>query len=219
MINNIFIFGDSYSTYEGFIPDGYRFYYSMEGRPNMPVTKMLPEQTWWKMFLSQTGANLVQNNSWSGSTICHTALDGSDCSKTNSFIYRYRQLKESGFFDNNQIDTLLVFGGTNDSWGASPLGSPKHSDWKEQDLYSALPAISYFAYTLSKDLPNTEIIFLINTDLKEELANAIEYSAKLYGLKSLRLKNIEKDQGHPTVNGMKSICNQLLNFVHDEKIL
>ena len=25
--NNVFILGDSYSTYEGYIPDGYRFYY------------------------------------------------------------------------------------------------------------------------------------------------------------------------------------------------
>ena len=30
MIENVFILGDSYSTYKGCIPEGYKFYYSDE---------------------------------------------------------------------------------------------------------------------------------------------------------------------------------------------
>lgn len=34
--NNVFIMGDSYSTYEGYIPKGYHFYYSDE-RKEKPI--------------------------------------------------------------------------------------------------------------------------------------------------------------------------------------
>lgn len=32
--NNVFIMGDSYSTYQGYIPKGYHFYYSDERKPH-----------------------------------------------------------------------------------------------------------------------------------------------------------------------------------------
>ena len=102
MIGNILIIGDSYSTYGGMIPDGYAVYYSKEGRgdPEFMVTKMELKDTWWMRLMNATGATLAQNNSWSGSTLCYTGYAG-DCSHTSSFIYRYRQLKEQGFFEKN----------------------------------------------------------------------------------------------------------------------
>ena len=108
MLKNLLILGDSYSTYEGYIPEDYRFYYSMLGRPNMDVTRMTVDQTWWKRVIDQVGGNLVQNNSWSGSTVCYTSLNGEDCSQTNSFIYRYKQLYKSGFFADNDINTIFI---------------------------------------------------------------------------------------------------------------
>ena len=98
MIKNFMIFGDSYSTHRDHIPEGYAFYYTDEGRkPEEPVTKMKYEETWWGRFIAKTGANLVHNNSWSGSTIGYTGYSG-DCSKRSAFIYRYRKLMEEGFF-------------------------------------------------------------------------------------------------------------------------
>ncbi len=48
MLKNIVIFGDSYSTYEGCIPEGYATYYSKIGCADGPsVTKMDKEETWW----------------------------------------------------------------------------------------------------------------------------------------------------------------------------
>ena len=44
MSNNTVIFGDSYSTFENFIPDGYAVYYSEKERPETDVTKV--SQTW-----------------------------------------------------------------------------------------------------------------------------------------------------------------------------
>lgn len=214
MINNFMIFGDSYSTYEGFIPDGYKFYYSIQGRPNVDVTRMSVDQTWWKRFINKTGANLILNNSWSGSTVCHTSRDGNDCSHTNSFIYRFRQLKEQGFFKQNQIDTVIVFGGTNDDWGKSPLGRLKFNNLTEKDLFSFKPAISYLASSLREELPNANLIFLINTNMKEQVGKTIKRVAERVNAHAVELHDIDKQTRHPTVKGMENICDQLIDYVN-----
>ena len=210
MLKNIVIFGDSYSTYEGCIPNGYRTYYSKLGRLEGPaVTKMDVDETWWRRLAQKTGSHIVHNNSWSGSTICYTGYDG-DCSHSSSFIYRYKKLKEEGFFAENKVDTIFVFGGTNDSWANAPLGELKFANWEEKDFFNVLPAICYFAYLLKTDIPNAKIKFIINTEIKSEIQDALEKVANYYDLESIRLENIDKKCGHPTPKGMRDICEQLL---------
>ncbi len=96
MKKNILIFGDSYSTFEGYVPKGYAVYYSENERPETDVTKV--EQTWWHQVVNEGNYNLVLNNSWSGSTIGYTGYNNSDCSKSSSFIYRFKKLAAEGFF-------------------------------------------------------------------------------------------------------------------------
>lgn len=204
-MKNILIFGDSYSTYEGYIPVGFNTFY-----PRLDVQRV--EQTWWMRYIQKTNGRLIQNNSFGGSTICYTGYNGEDYSHTNSFIYRYRQLKEQGFFKKNKIDTILVFGGTNDSWANAPLGGMQFSSWEEKDLFQVFPAICHFAYCLKNDFPEAEIVFLINSELKEEVQNGIAEIARHYGVKFLRLQDIDKEAGHPTDKGMQSICKQLLGL-------
>ena len=209
-MQKLVIFGDSYSTYEGWIPTGYRTYYSPTGREEGPaVTKMKLEETWWRRLLSKTGMDLLLNNSWSGSTIGYTGYNNADCSTSNSFIYRFRQLVKQDFFKNNSVDTFLIFGGTNDSWSNAPLGEMKLSDWEEKDLYFVLPAICHFMSSVKKQLPNAKMYFIINTDIKPEISDCIKQASKHYGIKAIELKDIEKNFNHPTPNGMKAICEQV----------
>ena len=209
-MKNVFIMGDSYSTYKDYIPNGYPFYYCKEGRENSPlVTKMNLEQTWWMQVLNNLKGNLVLNDSWSGSTVCHTRYDGEDCSKTSSFIFRFNKMREQGFFKNNKIDTVLIFGGTNDNWANSPLGEPKFSNITEKDMFNVLPAFCYLSRELRKELPNAEICFILNTDFKKEMVDCILDCAKKYNLITVQLKDIEKDFRHPNVLGMKSIADQV----------
>lgn len=216
-MKNILIFGDSYSTYEGYIPDGYRTYYSAQGRTEGPaVTKMKVEETWWKQVVTLIGGKLLLNNSWSGSTIGYTGYDG-DCSKSSSFIYRFRKLKEENFFEKNVVDMVLVFGGTNDGWSEAPLGEMKFFEWKEKDLYFVQPAICHFMSTLKKELPNAEIYFLINTELKLEIENCIKKAGVYYNVETIALKDIEKEYGHPNVAGMKTICKQVLSVIAKQR--
>lgn len=63
-----------------------------------------------------------------------------------------------------------MFGGTNDNWADAPLGSLQFDNWQEEDLFSVLPAVCHLAYVLRAELPNAEIYFIINTQLKPEIA-------------------------------------------------
>ena len=214
MENNAIIFGDSYSTFSGFVPDNYAIYYSENERPETDVTQV--SQTWWHQVVEKADLKLVLNNSWSGSTIGYTGYNNTDCSKSSSFIYRLRQLIENDFFAKNQIDTVFVFGGTNDSWSNAPLGEIKYSDWEEKDLFSVLPAVCYFLNLLKETLPQTKIYCLINTEIKPEIASCMKNACKKYGMTSVAFDKIDKMCGHPTIQGMKDIKDCVLNILNNK---
>ena len=213
MIGKFVIFGDSYSTHRDYIPEGYATFYSDEITEEdialgKTVKKMTADKTWWYRLTEKTDAKLVFNDSWSGSTVCYTGREG-DCSKTSSFIYRYRKMHESGFFDNNEVDTIFVFGLTNDNWIDAPLGEEKYESIEESELYLVLPAICYFMGTLRKNHPEKQIVFIENTDFKPKIKACLENASKRFDVELIHLENIDKDYGHPTVLGMEQIAEQI----------
>ena len=208
--SKVVIFGDSYSTFDGWVPEGNAVYYAPGKRYSTDLEKV--EQTWWHACARALDWDLVLNESWSGSTVCYTGWEGVDCSQTSSFIRRFRKLVAEDFFNKNAVDTVVVFGATNDSWSNAPLGEMKYSDWQEEDLYSVLPAVCYFAYSLKQHLPNARIVFLVNSPLKPEVMDGIVQAAAYYGVESLVLQDIDKQQGHPTIKGMATICEQTVAF-------
>lgn len=199
-LGNILIIGDSYSTFEGCIPEGYSTYY-----PGADVTS--PEQTWWRILTEKSGSNLVLNNSYSGTTICHTGYGGEDCSK-RSFSARAEKLIEDGFFTDNKIDTILIFGATNDSWANSPLGKSEFNGDKKE-LYFVLPAADYLIDRLKKNSGGARIVFIVNTELREKVASGIKAILKKHGIEYIELCGIDKVDGHPTALGMKQIAEQI----------
>ena len=214
MSNNVIIFGDSYSTFENFVPNGYAVYYSENESPETDVTKV--EQTWWHQVVENAELNLILNNSWSGSTIGYTGYNNTDCSKSSSFIYRLRQLIGNGFFEKNQIDTVFVFGGTNDSWSNAPLGEIKYNGWEEKDLFSVLPAICYFLNLLKETLPQAKIYCLMNSDIKLEIIDCMKIACEIYGITPVAFDKIDKMCGHPTIQGMKDIKDGVLNILNNK---
>lgn len=205
-IGRLFLLGDSYSTFTGYIPEGYAVYYRPEGRPETDVTAV--EQTWWHHLLRETDAELVRNCSWSGSTICHTGYDGEDCCK-KSFIARFDRLAAEGFFADHPVDTVLIFGGTNDTWAGSPLGEEIRDGQTAADLYAVIPAIYYLARRMREVLPDARVVFLENTGLKPEIVAAMRDAAAAYGHGHLPLCDIDKSHGHPTILGMRRIADQV----------
>lgn len=209
--NNVLIMGDSYSTFAGYIPEGYGPYYPENDKWKTDVLDV--SQTWWHQVVSAMGANLVRNDSWSGAPICYTGYDNADVSKSSSFIYRLRKLKEDGFFAQNQIHTVFVFGGTNDSWCGASLGQPMESGWKESDLYSVLPAISCYLQELKQTLPEAKIYCLINNNLQSEIEDALKAACGRQGIKSILFDQIDKENDHPTAQGMRDIKDQVLTAI------
>lgn len=209
-IKNFLIIGDSYSTFKGYIPEGYAVYYSSEFGTNVRCV----ENTWWHKFVKETATNLVLNDSWSGSTVCYTGRETPEYGYRSSFVNRFHLMKKDEFFKKNEIDTVLVFGGTNDSWlVTTPKGEEMLGDWSEENLYSTLPAISYLIAKLKEELPSGNIIFIINTELDERIVGAIKHASEHFGTSYLELTDIDKESGHPTILGMQQICDQLVDAI------
>lgn len=209
-LGNVFIMGDSYSTFEGYIPKGYDIYYFNEAKNSPDVTDV--KLTWWHQLCSESGGTILRNCSWSGSTVCHTGYNGTDRSD-NSFVSRMEKLIDDGFFKENKTDTYLIFGGTNDSWANSPVGKLMYSDWTKEDLYFVLPAFCYLLKRTKETLPNARIICIINTELKDEISNGFKEACKYYHIEIVSLENIDKVNGHPTALGMKQIKNQIATVI------
>ena len=203
---NLLIIGDSYSTFEGYIPEGFSIYYKNPPCPYTDLTKV--EETWWHQFVKKTNGNLVLNSSFSGSTVCNTGYDGKIVKQT-SFLGRLKTLIDEHFFEENKIDTVIVFGGTNDSWANSPIGSIKYSDWTEEDELAFLPAFGELLALVKEKAPDASLITVINTELKDEIVSGIKEISLHYGADNVVLSDIDKLEGHPTVKGMEQMYVQI----------
>ena len=208
MSKNVIIFGDSYSTFENYIPEGNAIYY-----PNEPTGVTNVTETWWHQIVTEKNYNLLLNDSWSGSTLCHTGYGNADCSKTSSFIYRLNKLISEGFFEKNQIDTVFVYGAINDNSAGSPLGEIKYNNFKEEDLFCVLPAIAYFIKTLKSVAPKADIYCLVNTEMKPEIVEGFEKACENLCATAIVFEKIDKINGHPTVQGMKDIKDKVLEYL------
>ena len=209
---NVIIFGDSYSTFAGAIPEGYTPYYTGTGALVPDIASA--DESWWGLMMNETGWHLVRNDSWSGAPICYRGYNGTDVSETCSFIYRLRKLREEGFFAAHEIDTVLVLGGTNDSWCGAEIGEPMREGWQEKDLYSVLPAVWHYFTDLRATFPNAEIYAICNCDINELIVENMVEAAESVGAIPVRLHDIDKLEGHPTALGMVQIKDQILDMMN-----
>lgn len=207
-LGNVLILGDSYSTFERYIPEEYETWYCRQNYEGHYTDVCDVAQTWWAQLFDRTDATLTLNCSWSGTTVCHTGFTG-DCSH-KSFVGRFDKLVSDGFFEQHPIDTVFVFGGTNDAWANSPLGENMTADWKKEDLFSFLPAIFYLNHRLKTTLPNARIVCILNSDLPEAIVRGTKEACRTFQTEAVELTNISKQTGHPDVNGMRQIAEQLL---------
>lgn len=205
----IFIFGDSYSTYEGYIPKGYECYYKPD-RTDLPVIEN-SDDTWWKILSKKLRYDIVMNDSYSGSTVCTSVREEHPADA--AFVKRADKYISSGYFKDNKIDTFFVFGGTNDSWINCPIGELKYSDQTEEDLKCVLPAFCYLIDRIKKINVNSKIVVIINTDLKAEITENFISACEHYSVDYVKLQDIDKINGHPTVLGMKQIAEQIENKI------
>ena len=201
------ILGDSYSTFEGHIQPAWNaiWYFaenSQAGRQNNDVKRV--EQTWWYQVVEQMGYQLEKNNSFSGATICFTGYRQEDYSD-RTFIGRSADL--------GHPDVILVCGGTNDSWCGAPVGEYKWKKWTNEDLYTFRPAMAKLCSELKTLYPSARIVFILNSELREEINESVHTICKRYRIPCLDLHDIDKQGGHPSIAGMQSFATQVVDFL------
>lgn len=195
------ILGESYSTFKDYIPSHYSCWYPTEPERN-DVQKV--EQTWWSLFIASGDYVLEKNDSYSGSTICNTGYNAADYSD-RAFTTRVNML--------GRPDIIFIFGGTNDSWAGSEVGSYKYGNWTHEDLFYFRPAMACLLNSAKMLYPKAEIYFILNTNLREEINESVEKLCKRYSVDLIKLYDIDKQDGHPSMAGMKAISDQIADYL------
>lgn len=202
------ILGDSYSTFEGWVrPDTNLVWYSVPRDARHTDVERV-EQTWWHQVLNRQGWRLEANNSYSGSTVCNTGYRGEDYSH-ESFVTRLTRL--------GSPDVIIVFGGTNDSWAGSPMGEFKYEGIAPADLYSFRPAMAFMLARLKELYPKAKLWFVLNDGLKPEVEQSATDICARYGVPLIRLKGVSKKSGHPDIEGMRQIADQVCAAIEGQE--
>ena len=72
------------------------------------------------------------------------------------------------------------------------------------------PALACLLDKLQKTYPKATIYSLLNSELREEINESMREVCKHYGVQLIELQDIEKQNGHPSIKGMESICQQII---------
>ena len=72
------------------------------------------------------------------------------------------------------------------------------------------PALAYLLDTLQKLYPKAKVYSILNSELQEEINESMRTVCQHYNVQLIELHDIEKQNGHPSINGMRSICDQLI---------
>lgn len=198
------ILGDSYSTFQGYIPEGNEtWYYTPTDTSRTDVSNVT--QTWWWQVINQAGCLIEKNDSYSGATVSYHGYNNQDYSP-RSYITRLPRL--------GSPDVIFIFGGTNDDWSGAKLGEYQYDHFTQEDLYTYRPALACLLQQAKERYPNVKIYFLINDIIKKDFIESSKVICNHYGIPYIELKDIDKKQNHPTIKGMKAIAQQVLEFVN-----
>lgn len=201
------ILGDSYSTFEGFIPKEYSCYYPNPERGDHVLSV---QDTWWYKLSKQRKMQLLVNDSYSGSTVCTQVRNNQPASA--SFVARVHH----SFCNNDmQPDYIFVFGGTNDSWLGRKTGQVQFENWSEEDLAFVLPAFCYVLSQLSGTYKKAKLVTVLNTGLRPEISEGILHASEHYGAIPVILRDIDKQNGHPSALGMNQITDQICEILDE----
>lgn len=200
----ISILGDSYSTFQGYIPESYPTYYYSAPADLTRSDVIDVKQTWWWKVIKEGGYKLGVNDSYSGATISYMGYKDEDYT-SRSFITRLPNL--------GNPDIILIFGATNDSWTGGRVGEYRYNDFKRSDFFTYRPALAKLLQSAQERYPNVQLYFIINTELRDEITESTKVICNHYGVEYIELHDIEKTKGHPTVKGMNAITEQVLKVL------
>ncbi|MBR4699802.1 MAG: hypothetical protein IKP16_07640, partial [Prevotella sp.] len=80
----------------------------------------------------------------------------------------------------------------------------------KDDCKNFRPALACLIDMLKKRYSTATICCILNSELREPINESMREICNHYQVKLVELHDIEKQNGHPSISGMKSICEQLI---------
>lgn len=215
------IFGDSYSTYEGWIPDGYEPWYRDSGNNNPENDTSDVSQTWWYRLIKDNGLKLTINSSWTGSTICNTGLTGAE--SDYSFIKRMVTDFGTGRRADEKPELILIMAGVNDSLSPATVGELQYSDWTEENLKTVLPAVCYMLDYVKRWNPTATVVLIAPYVVKADIKTGMETACEHYGVHYCTTCNLVNNGGnaggHPNQTGHLLLKKDVEAFLRKNDII
>lgn len=206
----ISIYGDSVSTFEGYLPNGYATYY-----PINPINVLTVEDTWWYQAILEMKARYLSNASYSNTGVVTTgsaeALKGTESS-------RIETLRKN----DQDPDIIIIYLGVNDC----KRGIKKEA-FKEgyitmiERMYEKYPSTTIVLCALNA-CTFAEIKYQA---LKDEYNQVIIELAEQYNLPIARLDKIITNDNkgiymanmlHPNRMGMEVIAEEIVKVIKEE---
>ena len=197
------ILGDSYSTFEGCIPEGNYVFYPFEGIDDVTC----PEDTWWYQLVHRRNMRMLINDSSSGTTVSTSVREQHRLE--DAFVMRMKHSLSADGIGGEKPDCIILFGGTNDDWLEVPAGKLQYEGWTDEDLRQIMPAYCYMLSEVVRNNPQAAIFAVINTDMKASTIRSMQEACAHYGVNCVTLHDISKQCGHPDRLGMRQIADQI----------
>lgn len=189
------ILGDSMSTYQTIVPDGYSCFYPY---PTADVNNY--NDTWWMQVANRFGMKLLMNNSYSGT--CVSTGTGSYSTTLDS---RLANLLKNG----EKPDVIIIFMGANDCGSQYVQLSTFKSSYKTmlEKIQKLCPESEIICLTLPKAKMYSDAD---RADYSKVIMDtALEYNCKLINLENswdpTNFNNLLCDSIHPKKAGMDKI--------------
>ena len=187
--------GDSISTYQDYIPEGYDCFYPY---PTADVNDV--NFTWWMQVVNKLGAGLFVNNSYSGSCV----------STTNSSATQNDSRLATTVFGEEKPDVIVIYMGSNDcaSIFVDLQGFGPAYEKMLQKLQALCPDAEIVVCTLAKTIFYSSEDQAAYNEKIIEAAN--KYNATLLDLSDADISNHLVDSAHPKTSGMNIIASKVI---------
>ena len=212
------LIGDSISTFEGWLPEGYSAYYPKTASEITEVT-----HTYWYRLIYELmpDATLDRNLAYSGSRVSKIGAADSD---KYDFVSRIDNVG----FDNPDI--VLIHGGTNDR----RVSTPEHVPLGEYGFDLPLDQLDRYCFRSSyvcmvrkimDKHPGVKIVCIIgdtlNTEKYQGLADSIRTIAEHYGFSIVNFSYaLESADGvHPNASGAQYMADRIYEVMAQDGLL
>lgn len=194
------IIGDSISTYDGYIPDGFSAFYPY---PTADVSTV--HKTWWMQVINKLGGSLFVNNSYSGTCVA----------TASKYSTRYKTRLNYCLLNGIAPDVIIIYMGSNDC--ASQYVNVNDFDQAYLEMLNNLKELC----------PNSEIILCtLATSIFYEESDRIaygevikkygnEFNYKVIDLEDADISDKLVDSAHPNTSGMVEVAEEILKQINN----